>query len=57
MLNRKDSVKLPIAFIPNSENNDICSTFSIESVERALDYLVKGQLISCDVNEVRLDHP
>ena len=42
MLNRSDNIKLPIAFIPNSESNDICSSFSITSLDRALDYLVKG---------------
>ena len=56
MLHRRDGLKLPIAFIPNTENNDICETFSIESIDRALDYIIKGQLIFTDVLKVRLDH-
>ena len=41
MLQRKDGLKLPVAFIPNTETNDICETFSIESIDRALDFLIR----------------
>ena len=56
MLNRPDAVKLPIAFIPNQDQNDICDSFSIDSVDRALDYIVKGHLLRSDVLQVRVDH-
>ena len=42
MLNRPDGKKLPLAFLPNAQYNDVAATFSIESVERGLDYIIKG---------------
>jgi diacylglycerol kinase family enzyme len=56
MLARKDKKHLPVAFIPNGKANDICSIFSIDSIDRALDYIIKGQTIRMDLMKVLIDY-
>lgn len=56
MFHRADKKTLPIAFIPKGKSNDICSDMSIESVDRALDFIIKGQVIKLDLIEALIDY-
>lgn len=56
LLYRKDNKKIPLAFLPNGTGNDFCINLSLESVDKGLDYIVKGDLIKTDIFRVLLDH-
>lgn len=56
MLHREDKKKVPVAFIPNGSGNDLCAAFLINSIDRALDYIVKGDLFKMDVCKVVIDY-
>lgn len=55
MLHRPDKRRLPIAFIPNGSGNDMCATMMIDSIDRALNYIIKGDIIRIDINKVLID--
>lgn len=56
MLHRKDKRRLPIAFIPNGSGNDTCLQFSANDVGKALDFIVKGNIIKYDIGKTLLDY-
>ena len=56
MLHRKDQRKIPVAFIPNGSGNDVCKCLEIVDVDRALDYICKGDIIKIDTAKVLIDY-
>lgn len=56
MLHRADKQKLPLGFIPNGSGNDTLRSFDVIDIAKALDYIVKGDLIKIDVTKMLLDH-
>jgi diacylglycerol kinase (ATP) len=55
MLRREDKKRLPIGVIPNGSGNDLCHSLKHDSVKKALEYLVKGDLINLDIAKVLID--
>jgi diacylglycerol kinase family enzyme len=55
MMFRKDRQKVPIALIPNGTGNDLCKTIGLETINEALSYLKKGDVIKMDLNRVLMD--
>ena len=55
MLHRSDRRRIPVAFIPNGSGNDTLRSFNIFDVNKALDYIVKSDLIKIDVTKVLID--
>lgn len=53
---REDKKKIPLAFLPNGTGNDFCINLSLESIDKGLDYIVKGDLIKTDIFRVLLDY-
>jgi diacylglycerol kinase (ATP) len=53
---REDNKKIPLAFLPNGTGNDFCINLSLESIDKGLDYIVKGDLIKTDIFRVLLDY-
>ena len=56
MLMREDKLRLPIALVPNGSGNDLVGCYGIKDVDQALDWLVKGDVVTMDVNKVLLDY-
>lgn len=56
MLHRADKKRIPVAFIPNGSGNDTLRSFGVFDVAKALDYLVKGDIIKVDVTKVLIDY-
>lgn len=56
MLTRADKRRLPIAVIPNGSGNALADAVNAKTIDEALDYIVKGDLIKIDVTKVLLDH-
>jgi diacylglycerol kinase (ATP) len=56
MLARKDGRRLPVAFLPNGTGNNGIRVFGLNDLTKALDYLVKGDLIRVDLTKVNLDY-
>ncbi|CDW74738.1 transcriptional regulator [Stylonychia lemnae] len=56
MLHRADKRKVPIAFIGNGSGNDTLIQFNANDIQRALDFIVKGDLLKYDVGKVLLDY-
>ena len=56
VLNRRDKLKLPICFVPNGSGNDLVGCLGVKSVDQALEWLVRGDLVKMDVNKVLLDY-
>ncbi len=52
---REDKKKVPLAFIPNGSGNDTCKSIGIYSIDQALDYIRKGDLVKIDLNRVLVD--
>lgn len=42
LMRRPDKKKVPIGFLPGGTGNDFCSNFCNDSINRGLDFLVKG---------------
>ena len=55
MLQRSDGAKLPIGLIPNGSGNDLIGCLGIKSVEQALSWLIKSDVVKMDVNKVLID--
>ena len=55
MMFRADKKKVPIALIPNGTGNDLCNSVGVKSVEQALAFIKKGDLIQMDLNRVLMD--
>jgi diacylglycerol kinase family enzyme len=56
MFYRQDKKRIPVAFIPNGSGNDMCAGLMLRDVNRALDYLVKGDMIKIDCMKINLDY-
>ena len=56
MLNRTDKKRLPVGVIPNGSGNGLAEAISIQTIDEALDYILKGDSIKIDVTKVLLDH-
>lgn len=55
MMFRKDKKKIPVAFIPNGSGNDTCKSIGVNTIEEALKYIEKGDLLKVDLNRVYID--
>jgi diacylglycerol kinase family enzyme len=55
MMFRADKQRVPIALIPNGTGNDLCNSVGVKTVEQALAFLKKGDLIQMDLNRVLMD--
>ena len=55
MLARPDQKKLPMALLPNGAESDICKSLGIETLDVALDYIVKQECIPIDTVRVLID--
>ena len=42
MFQRPDKKRIPVGFIPNGSGDDMCRSVTINSIDRAMDFLVKG---------------
>ncbi len=56
MLARNDGLKIPIGMIPNGSGNDTCTSIGILTLDNALDYIVKGELIPLDTVRILIDY-
>eukprot|EP00347_Sterkiella_histriomuscorum_P012216 403369450 len=56
LLHRADKKRIPVAFIGNGSGNDTLIQFNANSIGKALDFIVKGQLIKYDVAKVLIDY-
>lgn len=56
MLHRKDKKRLSIGLIPNGSLNLYATTMKCKSIDTAIDYLVKGDLVRIDVIKAIIDH-
>lgn len=56
MLHRNDKRRLPVAFVPNGSGNDTLRALNVFDINKALDYIVKGDLIKMDITKVLLDY-
>lgn len=56
MMHRKDKKKLPIGVIPNGSLNLYAVNMKCESIEKALEYLTKGDIVKVDTIKVIIDH-
>ena len=57
MLHRADKIRVPVGFIPNGSGNDTLRAFCVTDIAKALDYIVKGDLMKVDLVKVLLDYP
>lgn len=55
MLSREDKARLPVALIPNSVKNDLCSSLGIMTIDHALEYIIKGETVRIDTVKVLID--
>lgn len=55
LLFRPDKKQIPVAFIPNGSGNDTCNSIGVRSIEQAILYLKKGDLLKVDLNKVYFD--
>ena len=56
MLHRADKKTVPMAFIPAGSGNDFCSSLYIKDLNKALDYIVKGDVVRMDTSKVLIDY-
>ena len=56
MLQRPDGQRLPVSFVPNGSGNDLVGCLGVKSVEQALNWLVKGDVVKMDANKVLMDY-
>ena len=56
MLSRSDKKKIPIALMPNGTGNDLCGSFCLDTIDQALGYFLKGDVVKMDVIKVHIDH-
>lgn len=56
MLARPDKLKIPLALIPNGSGNDLCFSMGINTLDHALDNIIKATCIAVDSVRVLLDH-
>lgn len=46
---------MPILIVPNGSGNDLANCFKLDSVEKSLEWLIHGDIISIDVNRCIFD--
>lgn len=56
MLHRSDKKRLPVTILPNGTANEISQTFHHSTLEKSLDYLIKGDIVKMDIFKVLIDH-
>ena len=56
MLHRADKVRIPVGFIPNGSGNDTLRALGVTDIAKALDYIVKGEIIKFDLVKVLMDY-
>lgn len=56
MLHRKDGRQLPVAFIPNGSGNDTLRGLDVFDLDKALDYIIKGDIIKIDSTKLLIDY-
>ena len=56
MLQRPDKRRIPVAYIPNGSGNDTLRSVGVISIEKALDYIIKGDIIKVDVTKLVMDY-
>ena len=56
MMHRADKKRIPLGFIPNGSGNDLCLSLAIYDFDRALDYIVKGDIFNMDLIRCLIDH-
>lgn len=56
MLHRSDKRRMPVAFIPNGSGNDTLRSFGVTDIAKAMDYIVKGDIIKVDLTKMLMDH-
>lgn len=54
-MNRADGRRVAIAFIPNGSGNDTCHGFGITTIDEAISFILKGETIKMDLNQVFMD--
>jgi diacylglycerol kinase family enzyme len=47
---------MPVAYIPNGSGNDTLRSLNVFDVDRALDYIVKGDIIKTDITKFVIDY-
>ena len=52
---REDKKRVPFGCIPNGSGDDFCASLTILNVDRALDFIVKGDIIKLDIQKVLID--
>lgn len=52
---REDKLKIPIAFVPNGSGNDTCKSIGVNSIQQAIEYILKGDTLKMDLNRVFID--
>jgi diacylglycerol kinase (ATP) len=50
LMHRKDNRRLPVAFIPNGTGNDTLFSLGVTTINQALDFILKGDVIKMDLN-------
>lgn len=55
MMFRSDKKKVPIALVPNGSGNDTCISVGLHSIDQAIEYIKKGDLLKCDLNRAYID--
>lgn len=56
MYYRKDNLKLPLGVIPNGSANDLAIILGQQSPEKALDHIIKGDIVKVDLLRATIDH-
>ena len=56
MLHRSDKRRMPVAFIPNGSGNDTLRSFGVTDIVKAMDYIVKGDIIKVDLTKMLMDY-
>jgi len=58
MLARPDKKRLPVGLIPTGQSNDMARSLGLPSgsIDLALSYIAKGEVIGVDTTRVLLDH-
>lgn len=56
MLHRSDKRRIPVAFIPNGSGNDTLRSFGVTDIVKAMDFIVKGEIIKMDLIKMLMDY-
>ena len=56
MMHRKDGRQMPVAFIPNGSGNDTLRGLEVFDLDKAMDYIIKGDIIKIDQSRLVIDY-